>query len=138
MTVLTTRCFFAFGLFLLCALLPGCSKEEDPIEARLKEVGYTPEKIVRELELRITNLDKMPAREKRSKTGEKLDGDRNDGPRGNPFTFEAIIKDIKAKIDQLQERAGAEENILDQVKQKIESGTLDEKKRKQVLDALSS
>ncbi|WP_339731082.1 hypothetical protein [uncultured Gimesia sp.] len=138
MTVQLTPWFFVFSFFSLCTLLPGCSGEEDPIEARLKEVGYTPEKIVRELELRITNLDKMPAREKRSETGAKMDGDRNDGPRGNPFTFEAIIKDIKTKIDQLQERAGEEENVLEEVKQKIENGTLDEKKRKQVLDALSS
>tara|TARA_R110002095_G_scaffold196969_3_gene175911 strand:+ start:2469 stop:2885 length:417 start_codon:yes stop_codon:yes gene_type:complete len=132
----TTRWFFALSFFSLCILLSGCSKEEDPIEARLKEVGYTPEKIVRELELRIINLDKMPTLKKRSEEGAKLDGDRNDGPGGDPFTFEAIIKDIKEKIDQLQERSGKEINVLEEVKQKIENGTLDEKKRKQVLDAL--
>lgn len=136
MSVQATRLFFSLSFLSLCFIFSGCSREEDPIEARLKEVGYTPEKIVRELELRITNLDKMPAREKRSETGSKMDGDRDDGPRGNPFTFEAIIKDIKHKINQLQERAGEEVNVLEQIKQELESGQLDEEKRKQVLDAL--
>ncbi|QDU11494.1 hypothetical protein V202x_49170 [Gimesia aquarii] len=121
---------------LFYSILSGCAGEEDPIEARLKEVGYTPDKIVSELELRITNLKKMPAREKRSQEGAKKDGTRNDGPGGNPFTFESIIDDIKHKINQLQERSGDDVNVLDQVKQKIEEGKLDSDTRQRVLSAL--
>lgn len=136
MSILLIRLSLILNAVLFCSILSGCAGEEDPIEARLKEVGYTPDKIVHELELRITNLDKMPNRKKREQEKTKMDGDRNDGPSGNPFTFEAIINDINDKINQLQERSGKDVNVLEQVKQKIEGGKLNNETRKRVLTAL--
>lgn len=136
MSVRSARVCFSVSFLLLCAIAAGCAGEEDPIEARLKEVGYTPEKIVAELELRIKNLDKMSAHQHSAGNDSKQGGTRTSDPRGNPFSFDSIIKDIKHKIDQVQQRSGEDVNVLEQVTQKIENGKLDDTMRKRVLEAL--
>ncbi|EMI16301.1 hypothetical protein RMSM_06780 [Rhodopirellula maiorica SM1] len=133
-------------------LLPvtGCGSGENAIQARLKEVAYTPEKLVAELAVRLKTMDgggggrvneasrsggETPNEDGRG-GGPGAQASPGDGPGGNPFTLEAIAADIKTKINSMQEAAGEQEDVMAKVVAEIEKSDIKDDLKQKVIAAI--
>ena len=91
------------GWLLLGLLaLAGCWRTADPIDARLAEIGYTPELLVAELEQRLTYTAPKAPRGELAKPSAAVaveDADRGtDSERPDPHDFGVIVADAAQKI----------------------------------------
>ncbi|GAA5505206.1 hypothetical protein [Novipirellula caenicola] len=150
-TVFTQSVLTAFAIIGLVSLsLPGCGSGENAIQARLKEVAYTPEKLVAELAVRLKTMDGGGGRrvnEASRSGGETPNEDGRgggpgaqaspgDGPGGNPFTLEAIAADIKSKINAMQDAAGEQEDVMAKVVAEIEKSEIKDDLKQKVIAAI--
>jgi hypothetical protein len=89
---------------LLAAIaIGGCSGPRDQTEARLKAMPYTLDNIAEEAANRFQAMQKRPSEAARgpAAAGSEERPGASDGPGGNPFTTEAIAKDLVGKLQRL-------------------------------------
>lgn len=124
---------------VITGALVGCGAQ-DPLEARLEEVGYTPQRIADELEHRLTVLARSNEQgmAERARIASTQDTGRGDGPGGNPFTFESIMDDIKVKIDRLQQKLGEDIDVKSEIINQLQSSDLKAEIRTRAITALQS
>ncbi|QDU39753.1 hypothetical protein Mal4_41000 [Maioricimonas rarisocia] len=127
---------------LLLIASAGCGGQEDPIESRLKEIGYTPQSLCDEMLQRLEHVQRAtpgrPAARTVSEGVRQEDRDRGgDGDRPDPLTFDAVMNDIADKIQYLQKQGTAD--ALSQLLQHLDSqSSLDDKRKDEIRAALQS
>ncbi len=91
------------GVLLSVIALGGCWGPRDQTEARLKAMPYTLDNIAEEAANRFQAMQKRPSEAARGPVdgGDEGRGSISDGPGGNPFTIEAIAKDLVGKLQRL-------------------------------------
>ena len=148
-----SRFDLCLSLLLTALVLSGCGGEsENPIEARLRQEGYTAETLVSELETRLAMLEQSGGRgmSEAARSGPESPNEDGrdsgpgmarvsgpgDGPGGNPYTFEAIISDIREKIKFIQTSAGEDTDVRADVISAVESSNIPATMKEKVLEAL--
>lgn len=124
-------------------LIAGCGSGESTIETRLQSDGYTPEKLVREIQIQYTALESPNARRSKGPSSSMTFEEKGrSGPGSSPereeLTFESATEDIKAKIAALQAEAGDEVDVLAEVIAGIEETDMSASLKTKIITALRS
>lgn len=118
-------------------LLVGCGSGASTIDSRLASDGYTPEKLVREIQIQFIALESPNSRRsKESSRPTTFQEDHRRGPEREKLTFESATQDIKSKIAALQAKSGEDVDVLAEVIAGIEQSDMSASLKEKIIKAL--